>query len=122
MLPYSPVLGIISMILTLPLGTGSAPADDNGWVGQRAMVKHSGVKVVYTEPNGSRVETKIKGIVQTVRSEKDGWLEVGNNGEPGWVDKDEMESFSLAVNKAVYDSGRLTSSSSSLNCAASQLL
>jgi tetratricopeptide (TPR) repeat protein len=65
-------------------------AEEPNWVGKKVIVKYSGVRVAFTEPDGNRRFIKNKNIVQEVRSEVDGWLEVGNDGDPGWLDKNDV--------------------------------
>ncbi len=77
-------------ILGTFLFAGSVLADDNIWAGKEIIAKRSGVKVNRTEPDGTSKQIKLKSIVDKVRSEKDGWLGVDNNGEPGWLDKNDV--------------------------------
>jgi Flp pilus assembly protein TadD len=69
---------------------GLAKADDKNWLGKDVIVKNNNVKVNFSDQNGARRQIASKNIVQKVRSEVDGWLEVGNDGEPGWFDKDDV--------------------------------
>ena len=77
-------LGLFAVLFSL---ASLAKADDKNWVGKDIIVKNNNVKVTYTDPDGTRRQIASKNIVQKVRSEVDGWLEVGNDGEPGWFDQ-----------------------------------
>jgi tetratricopeptide (TPR) repeat protein len=72
------------------LGARSARADEPNWVGKKVIVRNKGVRVAYTDIDGSRRLIPNKNIVQEVRSEVGGWLEVGNDGDPGWLDKSDV--------------------------------
>lgn len=83
-------IGILTLLVGQPFLAGPAKADDQNWVDKLVIVKRKDVKVSYTEPNGAQKQITSKNIVQRVRSTQDGWLEVGNDGEPGWFNKDDV--------------------------------
>ena len=90
-------LAVLVVCLSSPISTSIAIGEDDSWVGKEVIVKQSGVKVYYTAPDGTLRQMEIKGIVQKVRSVKDGMLEVGNDGEPGWLKKSEVVLISDAT-------------------------
>ncbi len=84
------ILGSLTVFVCHLVLAGAARADDQNWVDKLIIVKRNDVKVSYTEPNGVQRQVPSKNIVQRVRSTQNGWLEVGNDGEPGWFNKNDV--------------------------------
>jgi tetratricopeptide (TPR) repeat protein len=63
---------------------------DDGWTGKQIIVKNPNVTVHFTSADGTPMQAPIRGIIQQVRSVKGDWLEVGNNGDPAWLSKDDV--------------------------------
>jgi tetratricopeptide (TPR) repeat protein len=84
------VTSCLALLSTLALAIGFGRADDKSWTGKNVIIKRPGVTVQFTDADGSPQQTRIRNIIQTVRSEKDGWLEVGNSGDAGWLNKDDV--------------------------------
>ena len=82
---FAPLTCLAALILTSPRAHA---ADD--WTGKKVIAKNPGLMVQFTAADGTAMQAPLRGIIQFVRSEKDGWLEVGNNGDPGWLNKDEV--------------------------------
>ncbi len=80
----------LTFLSVLFLATGFSRAEDKTWAGKKVIIKRPGVTVQFTDANGNPQQTRIRNIIQTVRSEKDGWLEVGNSGDSGWLNKDDV--------------------------------
>jgi tetratricopeptide (TPR) repeat protein len=84
------LLTVLALVTSLSLSTNPLRADDKNWTGKKVIIKRPGVTVHYTAADGTPMEARIRNIIQAVRSEKDGWLEVGNGGDPGWLNRDEV--------------------------------
>ena len=89
-------LASFTCLAAFVLTSSLAPAADN-WTGTKVIARGPDVKVQYTAADGTPMEAPLRGVVQTVRSTKDNWLEVGNNGDPGWLNKDDVVPFDIAL-------------------------
>ncbi len=84
------ILGSLTVLICHLILSGAVRADDQNWVDKLIIAKRNDVKVNYTEPNGVQRQVPSKNIVQRVRSTQNGWLEVGNDGDPGWFNKEDV--------------------------------
>lgn len=84
------LVAVLAILVSQSINAAPVRADEQNWVGKRVIVKNNGVRVAFTDPDGGRWLIPSKNIVQEVRSEVDGWLEVGNDGDPGWFDKNDV--------------------------------
>ena len=82
------------------------PAANHGenWTGKEIIVKDDSVEVQSVGPDGAPIEIRVKEIIHTVRSEKDGRVQLDNRGEPGWLDKNDAV---LIVNAPLFFTTRI---------------
>jgi tetratricopeptide (TPR) repeat protein len=85
-----------TILVSLVLTAGPVRAADN-WTGKKVIAREPDVKVQYTAADGTPVQALLRDVIQTVRSEKGTWLEVGNNGDPGWLNKDDVIPLEMAL-------------------------
>ncbi|CAN5272967.1 hypothetical protein BH10PLA2_BH10PLA2_33750 [soil metagenome] len=76
-------------VLALLLLFANQVLAEDGWTGKLVIVKNPDVVVHYTFADGTPMQAPMRGVIQQVRSVKDSWLEVGNNGDPAWLSMDD---------------------------------
>jgi tetratricopeptide (TPR) repeat protein len=89
-------LASFTVFVSLILTADPVRAADN-WAGKKVIARGPDVKVQYTAADGTPVEAPLRSVIQTVRSEKGDWLEVSNNGDPGWLNKDDVIPFEVSL-------------------------
>ena len=84
----SSVLSVVVLVGTAWLAPASRAAD-NSWIGQKVILKHEGVKIGHTGPDGRPIYVAdLTDIAYTVLKEEDGWLQVRQGGAADWFAKD----------------------------------
>jgi tetratricopeptide (TPR) repeat protein len=86
---------ICAVFASFSLSRFAAAADN--WTGKMVIARNPDVKVQYTAADGTPMEAALKDVIQTVRSVKGDWLEVSNNGDPGWLSKEDVIPLDVAL-------------------------